>query len=87
MDSLDASEVARANRNYLRGLYAVITDRDAHVRSCLLTGVSKHSKASLFRGLNNLLSACLGLPPNGIPDLRIAATWVTALQTTYGSVD
>ena len=31
-----AEEVARANRNYLRGLYAVIKDCDAHVRFCFL---------------------------------------------------
>ena len=54
LDALDVPEVARANRDYLRGLYAVIKDCDAHVRFSFLTGVSKFSKASLFSGLNNL---------------------------------
>ena len=54
VDALEVEEVARANRNYLRGLYAAIKDCDAHVRFCFLTGVSKFSKVSLFSGLNNL---------------------------------
>ena len=54
LDALEVEDVARANRNYLRGLYSVIKDCDAHVRFCFLTGVSKFSKVSLFSGLNNL---------------------------------
>ena len=54
LDSLDTPEVARANRDFLRGFYAVIKDLDAHVRFTFVTGVSKFSKVSLFSGLNNL---------------------------------
>ena len=54
LNALDAPEVARANRDYLHGLYAVIKSSDAHVRFAFLTGVSKFSKVSLFSGLNNL---------------------------------
>ena len=54
LDALEAPEVARENRDYLRGLYAVIKDSDAHIRFTFLTGVSKFSKVSLFSGLNNL---------------------------------
>ena len=54
LDALEASAVARANRNYLRGLYATIKSCDAHVHFTLLTWVSKFSKVSLFSGLNNL---------------------------------
>ena len=54
LDALDAPEIARANRDYLRGLYAVIKDCDAHIRFTFITGVSKFSKVSLFSGLNNL---------------------------------
>ena len=54
LDALEEPEVARANREFLRGLYAVIKDCDAHVRFTFLTGVSKFSKVSLFSGLNNL---------------------------------
>ena len=54
LDALEESEIAGANRDYLRGLYATVKDRDAHVRFCLLTELSKFSKVSLFSGLNNL---------------------------------
>ena len=55
LDVLDAPETATANRDFLRGLYAVMNDCDAHVRFTFLSGVSKFSKASLFSGLNNLI--------------------------------
>ena len=48
LDALDVPETARANRDFLRGLYATIKDADAHVRFTFLTGVSKFSKVSLF---------------------------------------
>ena len=54
LDALDKPEVARANRDFLRGLYATIKDCDAHVRFSFITGVSRFSKVSLFSGLNNL---------------------------------
>ena len=54
LDALDVPEVARANRDFLRGLYAVVKDCDAHIRFSFITGVSKFSKVSLFSGLNNL---------------------------------
>ena len=59
LDALDAPEVARANRDFLRGLYAVIKDSDAHIRFSFITGVSKFSKVSLFSGLNNLTDITL----------------------------
>ena len=55
LDALEEPGIARANRDYLRGLYATIKSSDAHVRFCFLTGVSKFSKVSLFSGLNNLI--------------------------------
>ena len=54
LDALDTPEVARANRDYLRGLYAVVKDSDAHIRFSFFTGVSKFSKVSMFSDLNNL---------------------------------
>ncbi|MDE0269225.1 MAG: ATP-binding protein [Acidimicrobiaceae bacterium] len=54
LDALTEPEVARANRDFLRGLYATVKDSDEHVRFVFLTGVSKFSKVSLFSGLNNL---------------------------------
>ena len=55
LDALEEPGVARANRDYLQGLYAMIKSCDAHIRFCFLTGVSKFSKVSLFSGLNNLV--------------------------------
>ena len=54
LDALEVPEIARANRDFLRGLYAVIKDCDAYVRFTFITGVSKFTKVSLFSGLNNL---------------------------------
>ncbi len=54
LDALDVPDVARANRDYLRGFYGTIKDSDADIRFSFLTGVSKFSRAGLFSGLNNL---------------------------------
>ena len=59
LDALEVPEVARANRDFLRGLYAVVKDSDAHIRFSFITGVSKFSKVSLFSGLNNLADITL----------------------------
>ena len=59
LDALEVSDIARANRDFLRGLYAVIKASDAHVRFTFITGVSKFSKVSLFSGLNNLTDITL----------------------------
>ena len=47
LDALENREVARANRDFLRGLYGMIKDSDAHVRFAFLTGISKFSKVNL----------------------------------------
>ena len=59
LDALESPDVARANRDFLRGFYGVVKDADAHVRFAFLTGVSKFSKVSLFSGLNNLIDITL----------------------------
>ena len=59
LDVLEQPEVARTNRDYLRGLYGVIKDNDAHVRFTFLTGISKFSKVNLFSQLNNLTDITL----------------------------
>ena len=66
LDALEVPDIARANRDYLRGLYAVIKDSDAHVRFSFLTGVSKFSKVSLFSGINNLTDLTLKRRYSGI---------------------
>ena len=59
LDTLHDPRIAMANRDYLRSIYSVIKDCDAHVRFCFLTGVSKFSKVSVFSGLNNLIDITL----------------------------
>ena len=54
LDALEVPDIARANRDFLRDLYAMIKSSDAHIRFAFITGVSKFSKVSLFSGLNNL---------------------------------
>ena len=59
LDTLETPDTARANRDYLRGLYGVIKDSDAHVQFTFLTGISKFSKVNLFSQLNNLVDITL----------------------------
>ena len=54
LDALEMPETGKANRDYLRGVYAVIKDFDAHIFFSFITGVSRFSKVNLFSGLNNL---------------------------------
>ena len=54
VDAIDQPEIARMNRNYLRGLYGVIKGCADCVRFVFVTGISMFSKVSLFSGLNNL---------------------------------
>ena len=54
LDAMELPEVARANRDFLRGLYSTIKATDEDIRFAFLTGVSKFSKVNLFSGLNNL---------------------------------
>ena len=54
LDVLEAPDLAKANRDYLRGFYGIIKGSAEHVHFVFVTGVSMFSKVSLFSGLNNL---------------------------------
>ncbi len=54
LDNLDQMEVARENREIIKGLYTVLKASDPYLKFVFLTGVSKFSKASIFSGLNML---------------------------------
>ncbi len=54
LDVLDNPELAKENRDYLRGFYGIIKDSARHVRFVFVTGITMFSKVSLFSGLNNL---------------------------------
>ena len=55
LDALDEPDIARTNRDDLRGLYGTIKDCDAFVELTFITGVSRFSRVSLFSDLNNLI--------------------------------
>ena len=59
LDALNTPEVARANRNYLCGFYAVVKECDAHVHFSFFTGAGKFATGNLFSGLNNLIDITL----------------------------
>ncbi len=61
-ENLRQPDLARANRDYLRALYANIKECDEHIRFSFLTGVTKFSKVSLFSGVNNLIDLTLEAP-------------------------
>ena len=54
LDAIRAPDLARVNRDFLRGFYGCLKFSDEYLRFVFLTGVSKFSKVSLFSGLNNL---------------------------------
>ncbi len=54
LDGLPDLDRARANRDYLRGIYGIIKGSAAYVRFVFVTGVSMFSKVSLFSDMNNL---------------------------------
>ena len=54
LDVIDQPEMARTNRDYLRGFYGIIKGSARDVRFVFVTGVSMFSRVSLFSGLNNL---------------------------------
>lgn len=62
LDTLRQPEIARYNRDFLRGFYSAIKDYDAHIHFSFLTGVSKFSKVSISSGLNNLYDLTLDAP-------------------------
>ena len=59
LDAINHPEIARENRDFLRGFYSTIKDYDSQIKFSFLTGVSKFSKVSLFSGLNNLTDITL----------------------------
>jgi len=59
LDALQVPDVAKANRDLLRGFYATVKDSDAYVKFSFFTGVSKFAKMNIFSGLNNLTDLSL----------------------------
>lgn len=47
-------ELQESYREQLQGFYSVLKNLDNHIRFCMLTGVTRYGKVSVFNGLNNL---------------------------------
>ncbi len=54
LDNIERPGVAADIRESLKNFYSVLKDADPYLKFCMLTGVTKFSKVSLFSGLNNL---------------------------------
>ena len=54
VNNLDNQELSDYYRAVLQGFYSVIKSKDGQIRFCILTGVSKIGKMSVFSTLNNL---------------------------------
>ena len=59
LDVLDDPAMARANRDYLRGVYGILKDAARDIRFVFITGISMFSNVNLFSGLNNLKNISL----------------------------
>ena len=59
LDVLGDTELALANRDYLRGFHGVVKDCAEHVRFVPVTGISMFTKVSLFSGMNHLRNISL----------------------------
>jgi len=59
LDNIEKIEIAKEIRDILKGFYSQIKDNDEFVKFCMLTGVSKFTKVSIFSGLNNLTDISL----------------------------
>lgn len=53
-DSIDNKKLQDHYRDQLHGFYAVLKKTEQHIQFCMLTGVTKFGKVSVFSGLNNL---------------------------------
>lgn len=52
--TIDKPELQALYREQLHGLYSVLKNAEAYIRFCMLTGVTRYGKVSVFSGLNNL---------------------------------
>ncbi len=66
LDNISNKAIAAEVREGLKNLYSILKGADAHIKFCLLTGVSKFSKVSLFSGLNNLTDLTIEREYSGI---------------------
>lgn len=53
-DSIGNEELQEYFRNLLHGFYSVLKKTERHIQFCMLTGVTRFGKVSVFSGLNNI---------------------------------
>ena len=53
-DSIGNPRLQNHYRDQLHGFYSVLKKAESHIQFCMLTGVTKFGKVSVFSGLNNL---------------------------------
>lgn len=54
IDRLGSLEIARTNKDILKGFFGVLKPLDDYLKFTFITGISKFSQVSIFSGLNNL---------------------------------
>jgi hypothetical protein len=54
LDVIENVELAKENREILKGFYGVLKDADPYLKLVFLIGVTRFSKVSIFSGLNQL---------------------------------
>ncbi len=59
LDALSKPEIARANRDFLYGIYSNVKQMEDDLRFCLITGISRFAKVGLFSSINNLIDISL----------------------------
>lgn len=52
--AIDKPELQKVYREQLQGFYSVLKNSEKHIKFCMLTGVTRFGKVSIFSGLNNL---------------------------------
>ena len=52
--TIDNTDLQEVYREQLHGFYSVLKKCDNYIRFCMLTGVTRYGKVSVFSGLNNL---------------------------------
>ena len=83
LDALNVPEVARANRDFLCGFYAVVKECDAHVYFSFFTGAGRFATGNLFSGLNNLIDITLDARDSaicGYTDADLDSTFASELH-------
>ena len=82
VDNLTNTVLSESLRNKLQGLYSVVKAKESHIRFCMLTGVSKLGKLSVFSALNNLNDISMDLDYSeicGITEEELRNTFDTGI--------